>query len=370
MRSPVPVLASTIRMLAFVFFASAVLTFTCRAQDSGNASSGSSAMECQAADGNNIAITVEVADKSGHPVTGLEAADFKVFDNKQPQKILAFRAVDAAHPPAIPPSVRIIIDAVNADVALLAQERDGVSAFLKQHSGKLDYSTSVWILENAGLTPIAGPSQDGSALLTALNGSPALLRVIGRSAGAWGEAERTGQGTRLLKEMVSPDSRTPGRKLVLFVSPGWPMLFNAEPGQRNSIFDDIADISNGLRASCISLYAIDPSSFGSTFQPSGSIERSSAYDGFLKGVTKSGDAQYGNLSLQVLSEHSGGQVFIGDNDIKADINTVLRGATAWYNLVFERAPGDRATEYHAIAVTVDKPRVKVHTTAGYYVNAP
>jgi hypothetical protein len=74
--------------------------------------------------------------------------------------------------------------------------------------------------------------------------------------------------------------------------------------------------------------------------------------------------------LQVLSEHSGGQVIIGGNDIKAEINAVLRSAADSYTLVFERAPGGRATEYHAIRVTIDKPAVKVHTTAGYYVSGP
>jgi VWFA-related protein len=356
--------------VVFVFLQFAVLSHSCPAQGIGNASPGLPGIECPASEGDNIAITVEVTDKSGHPVSGLEAADFKVFDNKQSQKILAFRAVDTSHPGAVPLEVRIIIDAVNSDAALVAQERDGVSAFLKQNSGKLDYATSVWILENAGLTPIAGPSKDGAVLLTALNGAPALLRVINRSAGIWGAAERTGQATKLLKDMVSPESRTPGRRLVLILSPGWPMLFNYEPDQRKWLFDEIVNISNGLRESCISLYTLTPSNFGSTLEPSSSRGNLSTYDNFLNGVTKIADAQYADLSLQVLSEHSGGQVIIGGNDIKAEINTVLRSASARYNLAFERAPGGRATEYHAIRVTVDKPGVKIYTTAGYYVNGP
>jgi VWFA-related protein len=371
MRSTEPILTSTMSVFVVsVFLLCAALSHSCHAQDIGNASSGLSAIECQASNTHVIAITVEVTDKSGHPVTGLEAADFKVFDNKEPQKILSFRAVDAARPPAVPLKVQIIIDAVNSDAGLVAQERDGVSTFLKQNSGKLDYATSIWVLENAGLTRIAGPSQDGTALLTALSGAPSLLRVINRSAGIWGASERTGQATRLLRDIVSPESRTPGRKLVLFLSPGWPMLFNYEPDQRKGVFDDIVNISNGLRESCISLYTLAPSSFGSTLEPSNSGGNFSAYYNFLNGVTKIADAQYADLSLQVLSEHSGGEVLISGNDIKAEINTVLRGAADSYNLVCERAPGGRATEYHAIRITVDKHRVKVHTTDGYYVSGP
>lgn len=372
MRSSVSILTSPIGVrMVFVFLQFAVLGLFSPAQTIGGATSERAATACPSeGGGSSLAITVEVTDKSGRPVTGLEPAAFEVFDNKEPQKILAFRAVDTAHPPAAPMQVQIVIDAVNADAALVAQERDGLSAFLKQNSGRLEYATSVSILENAGLTPIAGPSEDGTALLSALNAAPALLRVINRSAGIWGAVERTEQATRLLKDMVSPESRTRGRKLVLFLSPGWPMLFNYELDQRKWLFDEIAHISNGLRESCISLYTLTPSNFGSNLDASRFGGNLSFYDSFLNGVTKISDAQYANLSLQVLSEHSGGQVFIGGDDIKTEINSVLRGAAVWYILLFERAPGGRTTEYHAIRVTVDKPGVKIHTTAGYYVNSP
>lgn len=331
-----------------------------RAQENGLGSSGSSAMECPASNSDNIAVRVEVTDKSGHAVTGLEAADFKVFDNNHPVKVLGFRAVDATHPSAVPVEVQIVIDAVNSDAVLVARERDGVSAFLKESSGKLAYSTSIWMLENPGLTRIAGPSEDGGALLTALGSAPSLLRVINRSAGTWGDVERAGQGIKLLKEMVAPESRTPGQKLVLIVSPGWPLLFNYEPDQRKVVFEEIVSISNGLRESCISLYTLDPAGFRGN---------ASSYDSFLKGVTKIGDAQYPNLSMQVLSLHSGGQVIIG-NDTKAELDEVLHGASAWYDLTFERASAARGSEYHAIRVTVNQARMKIHTTAGYYAGSP
>jgi VWFA-related protein len=337
----------------------AALGCPCSAQDVGDASSGLSTTECQPADGDNLCITVEVADKSGRPVTGLQQTDFQLSDNKQAEKIVAFRAVDATHPPAVPLRVEIIIDAVNASAALVAQERDGLSAFLKQKPGKLEYAASISFLENGGLRPIVGPTSNRAELLTALNGTPSRLRVI-RSGGGWGDDEKNHQATDLVKTMISSFSKTPGRKLVLFLSPGWPMLLNFEPDKRSWVFDDIVKITNGLRVSGMSLYALAPSSFEST-----------AYENFLKGVTKSSDAVYPELALQVLAEHSGGQVMMDSNDIKTELDAALVGAAAWYDLVFERAPGGHATEYHALHVTAGKqPHVKVHTTAGYYVIAP
>lgn len=309
-----------------------------------------------------IAITVEVTDKSLRPVAGLDAGDFKLFDNRQPQKIVAFHAVDPVHPSTAPLKVQIIIDAVNADAVLVASERDGVSGFLKQNCGKLAQPVSIWLLANNGLTRIAGPSQDCAELLTGLSGAQPLLRVLNRSAGVWGAVERTGQAIKLVKATVSAESATPGRKLVLFISPGWPMLLNFEPDQRRVVFNDIVNISNGLREAGISFYMLDPSSVGTTLD-------SGAYDNYLKGVTKAGDAQWANLSLQVISEHSGGQVISG-NDIKDEIDTALRDAGTYYTLSFERASGSREGEYHNIHVTVDQPRVKIHTTAGYYLAGP
>ncbi len=371
MRSSGSILTSKVTVfVALAFLNFAVLGICCSAQDSGNASSRLSPTECRASDGENIAIKVVVADKSGHPVTGLEAADFKVFDNKQQQKVLAFRAVDKAHPPAVPLSVQIIIDAVNSDAGLVAQERDGVSTFLKQNSGELEYPTSIWIFESSGLKQIGGPTQNRTALLTAVNNQPLRLRFIDRSAGVWGDLERNLQATTLVKKVISLGSGIPGRKLVLFISPGWPSNFDPKPDQRKLVFDDVVEISNGLRESCISLYTLDPSSFANTFQRSGSVSRSNEYESFLKPATKSGDAHYGDLSLQVLSEHSGGQVIIEGNNVEGGINAALQNAAGWYDLVFRRAPGGRTTEYRAIMVTVDKPHVKVHTIAGYYVSGP
>lgn len=336
----------------------AIPNTSCFGQCAETGSRGSISASASAATGEDrIDLIVEVSDKSGHAISGLEASEFKVLDNNHEEKILDFRAIDAAHPPVVPPKVQIVIDAVNADAVMVAQERDGVSAFLKQNSGELEYPTSIWMLENEGLARIAGPSQDGAAMLAALNKAPSLLRVLNRSAGLWGAVERTGQAMKM-RELVSAESRTPGRKLALFVSPGWPMLFNYEPDQRKWVFDEIVSISNGLRESCISLSSVIP------------VFETGNYDSFLKGVTKIADAQYADLSLQVLSEHSGGQVLVGGNDIKGEINTALRSASDYYILSFERAAGSRGNEYHNVRVTVDKPRVKVHTTAGYYLVGP
>lgn len=316
-----------------------------------------------------ISIDVQVTDKSGRPISGLEAGNFKVFDNKHEQQILDFKQTDTAHPAAVPAQIQIIIDAMNSGPVTVAQERDGVSAFLRENAGKLEFATSIWALETAGLKQIAAPSKDGAALVAALNGTQSPLRIINRSAGLWGDVERADQAIKLIKSMIAPDARTRGRKLVLFVSPGWPLLFNYELDDRGWLFNDIVDITNSVRESDITLYALAPSNFN-TLTPYGSSTRAFSYDDFLKGVTRISDAQYADVSLQVLAEHSGGLVMIEGNDIKREIETAVRDASAYYTLSFERAPSHGRTDYHAIRVAVDKAGMKVRTTAGYYIEGP
>lgn len=354
---------SAIAICTAVSIPSLVFPFnSCLGQSVGHASSHISADGCPAAGNDSIVIPVEITDKSGRPISGIEASDFKLFDNNEPRTLLDFHAVDAAHPPAVPIQVLFVIDAINSNFEMVAQERDGLSAFLKQSPSTLANPTTITILRNSGLKQVGHTTQDPKELLAAVTAAQSEFRVLGSAAGLYGIAERRRQAVQLIENLAAAEAKGPGRKIVLFLGPGWPLLSAAardiDIQQRSLVFDDIVELSNGLRQSCISLYTLDPSEFGDD-----------NYENFLKGVLKADQAQIPNLGLQVLSVHSGGQVIIEGNDIEAEINTALRDATVYYSLSFESPPAGQATEYHAIRVTIDKPHLKVRTVAGYYVKA-
>ena len=59
----------------------------------------------------NMTLDVVVTDKSGKPVAGLEQRDFTLLDNKQPQKIVSFQAVEGGTATADPPvEVILLVD--------------------------------------------------------------------------------------------------------------------------------------------------------------------------------------------------------------------------------------------------------------------
>ena len=57
-----------------------------------------------------ILLDVVVTPKSGPPVSGLRQQDFTLLDNKVPQTITSFQAVDGRHAPI---EVILLVDAVN-----------------------------------------------------------------------------------------------------------------------------------------------------------------------------------------------------------------------------------------------------------------
>jgi VWFA-related protein len=313
----------------------------------------------QAAANGRITINVVVSDKLGHPVAGLEEGDFTLLDNKQPQKLVRFRAVENK---ASPVHVIIVVDMINTGFDVVARERQELEQFLKEDGGELANPTSIGVFADSGLKIGTGSTRDGNALLAAFNKTQSELRIIGRDTGFYGAADMLQMSLSQLSQLAAYEATQPGRKLILVISPGWPLLpragDEADLKQRTWVFNSIVQFTNGLREANIGLYCLDPFDLGRT--------NPFYYQGYLKGVPTAKNAEYADLALQVLAEHSGGQVIIDGRDISGALNTAVRDASASYELTFEAAPGDRPNEYHALQVQVDTPNVKVHTSAGYY----
>jgi VWFA-related protein len=170
---------------------------------------------------------------------------------------------------------------------------------------------------------------------------------------------------RTLDQLAQVEATQPGRKLVIWLSPGWPLL--SGPGiylsnkDKEVLFHRVVALSVELRQSRITLYAVDPEGTND----SGSF-RTFYYETFLKGVTAPKNVNYGNLALQVLATQSGGRVLNSNNDIAKEIANCVRDARAFYTLSFEAPPADHPNEYHSLELKVDKPGMAVRTSTGYY----
>jgi VWFA-related protein len=314
-----------------------------------------------------ITLDVVVTDKSGKPQAGLQQQNFTLLDNKIPQKIQSFQAVDEPATKAIPPvEVVLVIDTVNTGAQTVSDERLRLTKYLRQNDGKLAHPTSIVVFSDTGLKNLGEPTLDGNALSTALEGNDVIgLRTMHRAAGAEGASERFSTAVRSLYSLATFEARKPGRKVVIWLSPGWPQLAGSGTQMfskgKDQLFSVLVQISTALQQARVTLYSIDPEGAGG----SGRGSRFS-YEAYLKGVASSNDVKPPNLSLQVFVTRSGGRVLTTGNDIASQIEDCISDTKTFYVLSFEGPSTERPDDYHALELKVDKPGLTPRTSAGYY----
>lgn len=312
-----------------------------------------------------VTLDVVVRDKSGSPVSGLEQQDFTILDSKQPQPILSFEALGRGSAQNGGLTVIVVIDALNTGFEKVSFGRLQVEKFLRQDGGKLAWPVSIDFLTDAGLRVQNTPSRDGSAVIGYLAQNPNGLRLSNRSQGFYGAADRAQLSLRSLGQLAEIEAQHPGRKLVIWMSPGWALLSSPRVQlsrkDQESIFHTAVALSTQLRQARITLYAVDPQGT----DDAGRL-RTFYYEQFLKGLATPDKAQFGNLGLQVLAYQSGGRVLNSENDIAGEIESCVRDASAYYVLTYEAPAADGPNDYHSIEVKVRGPGLKAQTRTGYY----
>ncbi len=311
-----------------------------------------------------IYLDVVVTPKSGPPVRGLQRQDFVILDNNVAQTVTSFQAVDGEQA-AI--EVILVIDAVNIGYQNLAYAREEIGRFLRAEGGNLAYPTALAVLQDTGFQMQDRFSSDGKELSTSLDQYTVGLRDIPRSAGFYGAAERFQISLNGLQELVARERPQSGRKIILWISPGW--AFFSGPGileqldtkQQQQIFDQIVSLSTQFRQGRITLYTVDPLG---TSDAAGF--RTFEWKEFVKGVSKVNQAQWGDLALQVLATQSGGLALNSDNDVAGLLRQCLADLGAYYELSFDPSATGRPNEYHALEVRVAKHGLTARTHQGYY----
>ena len=316
------------------------------------------------ATGNASAITLDVVvtDKSGAPVAGLEPGEFKLLDNKQPQSLVSVRFVNGMTAEADPPVEAIVlVDAINATFLPVANERQWLANLFKENDGELALPTSLILLTDRGMRIQNHPSRDGKVLMQFLDSNTTGLRSIVRSEGREGALEREQASLDALGYLVLQAARKPGRKLLIWVIPGWQLFSNPSwdggPKDEKILFNYIVSLSTALRAARMTVYSIDPAGAG---------RGQFYYQNYLKDVDAPKHADYGDLFLEVLATQTGGQVLFANNYIASMIDQCIADAKAYYVLTFNPPPASHPNEYHSLEVQVDKPGLRARTRTGYY----
>ena len=316
-----------------------------------------------------IRLDVVVTDRSGRGVAGLKAEDFTVLDNKQPAKILAFRVHNNADVPAgqvdASTEVIVVLDEVNAPFNRVTYAREGIESFLRENGGNLVHPVALAFFSENGLQVQTKPAVDGNAIADALRAQGQSFRMLDRGTGFYGAEERLKKSMDALDSLIVQERGKPGRKMVIWVSPGWPLLSGLRDSlseqQQQRVFGSVVGLTTALEQARMTLYSVD--SLGAEGV---GTNRTSFYQNFTKGLTKPGDAQTGDLGLQVLAEQTGGRAIFGNDAIASSLDHCVGDLDVFYTLVIGAAPTEKANDFHGVEVKVGTAGVKVRTRDGYY----
>ena len=303
-----------------------------------------------------------LAHKNGPPVGGLEQKDFTIIDNKHTQPITSFRAVTGRESKA---KVIVVLDAVNIDFERVAYAREEIEKYLRAEGGQLTHPTAFALLTDNGMQLQEQYSTDGNSIAAAVEANITGLREIRRTS-QYGGFERYNISIEGLRRLVEREVSTPERKIVLFVSPGWPLLSgpavenSLDTKQQKQLFETLVNLVTQMQRANITLYSANPLGTGE------GLARASYYESFLKGVSESRRMEPGNLALQVLAVQSGGRAIDFNNDVSSVLRQSVADTQNYYEISFEPAPPDPKNYYHRVEVKIAKPDLTARARMGYY----
>ena len=231
------------------------LAILCAILFAATASAQQESQPSQADDG-KLYLDVVVTPKSGPPVSGLQKQDFTVLDNKIPVTINSFQGLRGREAPI---EVVLVVDDVNTGLEHVAYERSEIDKFLRADGGHLAHPMALAFLTDSGIKVQDSFSSDGNALSAALDQYTVGLHSIPRSSGIYGAAERFELSLKALQELAAREAARPGRKLIVWFSPGWPLLSGPaveeqmSAKQQQQIFNNVVSLSTLLRQGRITL---------------------------------------------------------------------------------------------------------------------
>ena len=206
-----------------------------------------------------IVFDAVVTDKSGKPVSGLQLQDFTILDNRQPARVLSMRPLGGAADEAHATEVILVLDEVNSIFELVQHERAGVRAFLTRNGPQLPYPVSLAFFTEKGIQIQAHPSRNVDTLVAALDQHklPPPRTGAAQGNGLVPPDQRFTQSLDALADFTLQEQATPWKKMVLWISPGWPTATSLPdtlgPSDKQRVFNSVVHYSTALRQARITL---------------------------------------------------------------------------------------------------------------------
>jgi VWFA-related protein len=304
-----------------------------------------------------FSIDLVVADSAGNPVTDLVPWDFTLLDKGQRAKIRTLQNSREASEPA--PELIFVLDAIKLSSQQLTQTESAIVHFLQRNDGLLEEPCFLYRLTRDGLFSSSMPTRDGNLLAKEVeqHKSPRMVWRSVRNDGpnllrAWvGGSQPNTLSLRALGSIAIDQREIPGRKVVVWISPGWPVN-SGEIG-----FDEATELSTRLQEARIMLDNVN-------VWPN--PDQSFNYHDYIEAPRSQKDMQPAKLALQVIATHTGGLVLDSSGDLDRDIERCVEEVRSFYTLTFNPPQAYQMDEFHDLRVQVDRPVLTVRVPTGYY----
>ena len=322
-----------------------------------------------------IILNVHVTDAAGAPQPGLAQSDFTLYDNNRPRTLVSFRSVEGNTGDA---HVIVVLDALNNFTGRLRSFHKDVEKFLKDGSGPLPLPVAIGVFSGYGIQ-VGESSRDRSVLLADLAAHASDLHATGcithierpanmtapfTPGGLGGmraespqelacKNDRFLQSINALSQLARSQVDVPGRLILIWLGPGWPMLTDRAfapdpPDLKQNFFDQIVSLSMLLREAQVTIDAIG--SPDESINPDTPNVRDSL---FFAGVTDAEQASAADFGLHVFAHQTGGRISTDLKDVAGQIGACIQDGELYYVLAFDAPPAAGFGEFHTLAVKVN-----------------
>lgn len=365
-----------------------------------------------------VIVDVMVRDYRGKPVKGLAVDEFKVLEDKQPQKILSFDVYDFLRPSIsrrpneapLPPNVFVNIpsapehgplyvmlyDLVNTEMEDQMKARGQILKFIRSMPDGTRFAIFV---NSDGLHLVQGFTSDKNVLYAALDPKHSRSHVpriflLGRNYG-YGDSQIMLDELTFIGQYLDG---IPGRKNLIWVSGTFPTSVYPRMFDPAQASDQIMKEMNALSQAEIAVFpvnvrgvvafpeggttgAVPNGGSSSVSGPPGTAAASTspvAGAGIGNGspiastiFTASAVGSQGGASLSndyttqdALADATGGRAFYSDNDLSAILETATEAGGNYYTLTY--APPSRDDNgCHTIRVLLDEKQYKLSYRQNY-----
>lgn len=351
-----------------------------------------------------VIVDLVATDAKGQPVKDLQADDFTVLENGQPQKISNFTFHHPGGEPSVPPvqlapnvvsnapqfrasSLNVILfDTVNGELSEHAYAKDQLLKFLS--TAELSQPLAIFVLETH-LKLLHDFTTDTGALRSAVQPyRPPAHMMTGESVesrasafsnkGNFHTSERDIQTTlNQLNALAKILKGYPGRKNLIWLSESFPLdLFpevasqtskgiqdlrsmegfptggpsakeNMESGQKfNSYAELVQKVSDALMNAQVAVYPVDAGALGRD------------------------DRLAAQHTMNDMAAWTGGEAFINRNDLAVSVRTGIDDGSTYYTLEYYPENKKWDGQFRSIQVRTNRSGIKLRYRLGYYAVDP